>query len=226
VDAGTYGYTAEPEWRDFFRSTAAHSTVMVDGVGQATPAAPFKWRTRPQARLARWLSTDAFDFADAAHDGYRRLPDPVRHRRRVLFVKPRYWLMIDDLDGAAEHTVELRFQFAPIDVRVDARLWTRARVARRAGLMLRPFATVPLKGEIHEGETEPRRGWIAPDYGRRRPAPLVMYSTVTRLPLRIVTLLWPSEDVFAEPPAVTPLLGDGGGPAGLVLDNRHISIFD
>src|SRR5206468_6518198 len=24
VDAGTYGYTAEPRWRDFFRGTAAH----------------------------------------------------------------------------------------------------------------------------------------------------------------------------------------------------------
>src|SRR5207247_1984020 len=63
VDAGTYGYTAEPRWRDFFRGTAAHSTVVVDGCGQADPAGPFKWDTRPRARLHRWLSTDAFDLA-------------------------------------------------------------------------------------------------------------------------------------------------------------------
>src|SRR5262249_46788441 len=35
VDSGTYGYTAEPTWRDYFRGTAAHSTINVDGVCQA-----------------------------------------------------------------------------------------------------------------------------------------------------------------------------------------------
>src|SRR5205807_1597608 len=116
VDPGTYGYTVEPVWRDFFRGTAAHSTVLVDGVEQAAPAGPFKWRQRPQARLRRWRSDaavdfadashDAYlrigepevgiaavDFADASHDAYLRLPDPVVHRRRVLFVKPRYWVV-------------------------------------------------------------------------------------------------------------------------------------
>ncbi|PYN93862.1 MAG: hypothetical protein DMD91_29220, partial [Candidatus Rokuibacteriota bacterium] len=57
VDPGTGCYTVEPEWRDFFRSTAAHSTVMVDGVGQAEPAGPFGWRQRPAARVLRWIST-------------------------------------------------------------------------------------------------------------------------------------------------------------------------
>src|SRR5262249_24850057 len=92
VDSGTYGY-AEPTWRDFFRGTSAHSTIEVDGLGQAVPAGRFKWDARPRGRLHRWLSTEAFDFADASHDAYRRLSDPVLHRRRVLFVKPHFWVV-------------------------------------------------------------------------------------------------------------------------------------
>ena len=110
VDAGTYCYTAVAGWRDFFRSTAAHSTVTLDGLSQAIPAGPFNWQARPSARVLKWQSTATFDFADAEHDAYCRLADPVTHRRRVLFVKPRFWVLVDDLDGTAEHRVDLRFQ--------------------------------------------------------------------------------------------------------------------
>lgn len=227
VDPGTYGYTAEPAWRDFFRGTAAHSTVMVDGLGQAAPAGPFRWQMRPRVRLRRWLSSQTYDFADASHDAYCRLADPVVHRRRVLFVKPRYWVVVDDLQGAAEHQVELRFQFAPVEVTVDPALWARARGPGGRGLLVRPFAAVPLKGEVHEGELDPIQGWVSPDYGQRRPAPVLIFSTVVRLPLRIVTLLLPTEDVLAPPPAVIPLAGEGAGPTGLLFETTRESVcFD
>jgi uncharacterized heparinase superfamily protein len=195
VDAGTHCYTADARWRDYFRSSAAHSTVVVDGSSQAAPAGPFKWRQRPQARLRRWISTESFDLADADHDGYLGLPDPVRHRRRIFFAKPRYWLIVDDLDAGAEHRVELRFQFAPIALAFDPARWARARTAGGRALLVRAFAAAPLAAEI-------RGGWISADYGQRTPAPVLVYSAATRLPLRIVTLLVPQDDPLAPPPAV------------------------
>src|SRR5436309_3411321 len=51
VDPGTDGYTLHPAWRDFFRGTAAHSTVWVDDQPHATPAGPFKWIAQPRAHL-------------------------------------------------------------------------------------------------------------------------------------------------------------------------------
>jgi hypothetical protein len=191
VDPGTYCYTADPGWRDHFRSTGAHSTVTIDGVEQAAPAGPFAWQSRPRARLRRWLSTEELDFADAEHDVYRHLPDPVTHRRRVLFVKPRFWLVVDDLDGKAEHRIDLRFQFAPMEVTLEADLWARAQGPQGQGLLVRPFAAVPLKGEILEGCLDPPRGWASAHYGQRHPAPVLAYSAVATLPFRIATLLWP-----------------------------------
>jgi len=217
VDAGTYCYAGDRQWRDFFRSTAAHSTVVVDGMGQAIPAGPFHWQSRPSARLHRWSSTERFDLADAEHEAYRHLADPVTHRRRVLFVKPRYWVVMDDLEGAAEHRLELRFQFAPMPVTVDSALWARAAGPGGHGLLIRPFASVPLKAEVVEGELAPIRGWVSPNYGQRQPAPVLTYTTVTHLPLRIVTLLFPAEDSSVPFPTVFGLAGDGPGPVGLVF---------
>jgi hypothetical protein len=216
VDPGTGTY-ADPAWRRFFRSSGAHSTVTIDGESQAVPAGPFAWRQRPRARLNRWRSTAALDFADAEHDAYGRLADPVRHRRRVLFVKPRYWVLVDDLEGVEPHLVELRFQFGPVDVTPGPPPWVRATAAGRA-LLVRPFADAPLEARVSEGGLEPLEGWVSPDYGRRQPAPMVVYATTTPLPLRIVTLLLPSAEPEAPPPAVAPLRGKDRQLAGLVFE--------
>jgi len=177
--------------------------------------------------LRRWLSTEELDFADAEHNAYRDLPDPVNHRRRVLFVKPRFWVIVDDLDGSTEHRIDLRFQFAPMDVMLETDLWARARGPRGQGLLVRPIATIPLKGEILEGGLDPSRGWTSPHYGQLRPAPLLVYSAVAVLPVRIVTLLWPTRNAGDTAPAVCPVEGHGPGAAGLVLKNTHHRIkFD
>src|SRR5262249_33536788 len=45
IDAGTSIYNCSPEWRRFFRSTAAHNTVVVDQKSQCEPGATFRWKT-------------------------------------------------------------------------------------------------------------------------------------------------------------------------------------
>ena len=112
VDPGTHTYSGDSKWRDHFRSTMAHSTVTIDGESQAEASGPFGWLRRPRVQLREWHSTPEIDFLDAEHDGYTRLPDPVRHRRRVIFVKPAFWILIDDLAGRARHRIDLAFQFA------------------------------------------------------------------------------------------------------------------
>jgi len=226
ADPGTFCYTAEPVWRDFFRGTAAHSTVRVDGLDQVDPRGPFSWQARPSARVLRWITTESLDIADAAHDAYARLADPVTHRRRVLWIKPRYWIVIDDLGGAATHDVELRFQFAPIEVTVDPALRARAHAASGPGLLIHPFSTAPLTAEVVAGGMSPAAGWISRDYGQREAAPLLIYRATTRLPLRIATLLLPVESGLPCPPAVA-LRDPQGQVIGLRLDGGSETVrFD
>jgi hypothetical protein len=227
LDPGTYCYAAEPGWRDFFRGASAHSTVLVDGMEQAIPAGPFAWERRPRARLSRFVTTGAFDCAEGEHHVYRRLADPVTHRRRVIFVKPRYFVLVDELDGEREHRIEIRFQFAPLRVRLEPDLWARASGRGGRGFLIRAFAPAALGAVLRAGDLDPIQGWFSPDYGRRRPAPVLVYSATARLPLRVATLLLPAADPSAPPPVVSPLSGDGPGPAGLVFgDTLETVRFD
>ena len=221
VDPGTYCYTAEPSWRDFFRGTAAHSTVRVDGLDQAVPRGPFSWQSRPSARLRRYITTETLDVADAEHDAYARLADPVIHRRRVFWIKPRYWVIVDDLTGTAAHTIELRFQLAPVDVTVDSTLWARARTAAGSSLFIRPFATISLTAEIITGSTAPMEGWVSSDYGQRQPAPVLIYGATTRLPIKIATILLPATTDTVSPPKVTAIKDDKEQLIALTLDEKE-----
>jgi hypothetical protein len=218
VDPGTYCYTPDLAWRDHFRGTSAHNTVTVDGAPQARPKGPFAWHSRPTAVLREWTSAADFDRVDAWHDAYQDLADPVRHRRRVLFVKKRYWVILDDLTGQAEHDVALRFQFAARPVQAGPGTWVAAHGRRGEGLWLAPFSTSPITLDLREGATNPPEGWVSPHYGRKHPAPIAVYRTRARLPLRVATLLIPAEHLEA-PPRVTVQTDAAGRMTGLRLDD-------
>jgi len=216
VDPGTGCYGAG-EVRDFFRGTSAHSSVMVDGEDQAEPAGPFAWQSRPAGQLLRWTFNGDIAFADAEHDGYRTLPDPVSHRRRVIFVRSRYWVLVDDLAGAKQHRIEMRFQFAPMPVQIDTKGWVRATRDGRRGLLMRAFAVAPLAAEVREGRRNPLEGWVSPNYGLAEPAPVLVYSSTIPLPIRVVTVLWPSARVHEEMPFVEVIRDPQYGISGLAF---------
>jgi hypothetical protein len=218
VDPGTFCYTADEGWRDYYRGTVAHSTIEIDEVSQAVPRGPFGWVSRPRAQIIRWTSTPDLDAAAAEHHAYGRLQDPVVHRRTVFLMKPRYCVIVDDLEGAAEHRVRLRFQFAPMSVTLDPSGWVRAGRGTQKGLLLHAFSTSALKAAILEGETHPRQGWVASDYGDHQPAPMLVYSVTGPLPLRIVTLLLPTDTLVASPPPVSQVT-EGGCLRGLSFDD-------
>ena len=219
VDAGTGAYTGEPGWRDYFRGTTAHSTIAIDGRSQAEPAGPFRWNGRPVVTLLDWQSNPQFDLVDAQHDAY----PSVIHRRRVLFVKPDFWLAIDDLAGDGTHAIDLTFQFAPLTVTLESDLLARAETRRGRVLWIAPVSTTPLTAAVKCGETNPMRGWISPDYGQRTAAPALVYTAKTELPARILTVLYPDRHP-GLPPAIEPIVGATGLPVGVRIDSARIVV--
>jgi hypothetical protein len=102
IDPGTYTYVGDPKWRDWFRGTAAHNTVQIDGLDQATAAGAFRWSNRPEVTIHSWKTSAERDLleAECRYGGFT-------HRRRVEFQKPDLFVIVDEINGPpGEHTVE------------------------------------------------------------------------------------------------------------------------
>jgi hypothetical protein len=116
VDSGTYAYTFDVEARNRFRSTRAHNTVLVDDmeIHPIDPARIFELRrfARPEVEVCR-LSGDSWELV-GSHDGYRRLADPVVHRRSFSLTLDGGELTVrDDLVGTGTHLLQSFVHFAP-----------------------------------------------------------------------------------------------------------------
>lgn len=190
VDAGTFCYTADEKWRDYFRGTSAHNTLVVDGQCQASPRSAFSWDSRPKASLTQCSALPGYSVVDGNHSAYGTDESPIIHRRRILFIAGSYWLVVDDVIGTGEHTVDLHYQFAPMAVTQNDTGWIHAK-GNNSSLLLKVIGNTNLTTSIVSGSEEPRLGWYSPNYGQRVPAPSLTASTKTELPLRLVTVIHP-----------------------------------
>jgi hypothetical protein len=177
VDPGTYTYTGSKELRDWFRSTAAHNAVTVDGEQSSVVAGPFSWQLIAESNCLLWISRDRFDFVAGSHDGYRRLPDPVDHNRSVLFLKNDYWILRDRLGARQKHRAELHFHFEPS---VNPKL--AGRKLEESGLEVVVFGA--------EGNWTQEEAWVSHCYGLKEPAASFTYSTNGA---DVITFLLPQE---------------------------------
>src|ERR1051325_7348961 len=113
IDPGTGVYNGAPEWRNFFRSSRAHNTAIVDGREQSEPAETFSWKRANAARLVRHISEGDFAYAEAVHDGYSSPEERIVHRRRVLCCDAGTWILHDELLSEQDHACTLLYHFAP-----------------------------------------------------------------------------------------------------------------
>jgi hypothetical protein len=113
TDPGTYAYNINYAWRDRFRLTAAHNTVVVDDAEQSIPLDRMSWTRAARSHCRRYAAADGFMLVDGEHDGYSRLTSPVTHRRVFAQIDGHAWFVLDCLDGAGEHVVDTRWHLRP-----------------------------------------------------------------------------------------------------------------
>jgi uncharacterized heparinase superfamily protein len=163
------------------RSSQAHNVLSVDGADQVVNG------RLPVVSDVQWAVQDGVVAFTGSHDGFARLATNLRlqHRRRVLCLPGRFWIVCDELLGSGEHTVESFLHFHPETVIEGS---CHDRLAFRAARSLASAVQIVTAG-THEARVargvdgpEPL-GWYRPGHGVPVAAPALTLAAAGRLPL-------------------------------------------
>jgi hypothetical protein len=160
VDPGGYGYY-DDEFRRFFRSTAAHNTVTLDGRDQSQLFGVLGYGRLAHARIEHVLFSDDADCLLASHDGYR----PVEHLRGFFFCKRphRALVILDNFIAADPHRATSRFHAAP-SVRIKIENNQLVREDCNSIYDFATVATVSLDKQVVRGCLDGQvQGWVSPE---------------------------------------------------------------
>lgn len=207
VDPGGFAYHRN-RFRTHFRSTAAHSTIRIDGLDQTRLLDRFR-----TGRLARPVGEPSSGrvgdvaFIESAHDGYLRLRAKVIHRRAVATAlrDPGWVIVLDLLEGQGSHWIEQIFQLAPtLSVATPIPSGLEVDLDEETVLSLlfpRSEASAsPLRLRRYEGELDPPRGWISTVKGALEPAPQIVREGFVDLPCMLATVIAAREKTSGAAP--------------------------
>lgn len=186
VDPGTYDYFSFPAWRNYFRSTRAHNCLVVDDADQSAMLGPFMWGARANAHCTRWLPQDTGGTVSGEHDGYRRLADPVIHRRTLDLDGTTGILTVrDEIEASETHTIALYFHLSEFCslVSVQQNRFDISVANGHVTIELDPALTA----ESLTGNEEPITGWVSRGYHSKLPTTSIIGRTTCHGKLTLVT---------------------------------------
>jgi hypothetical protein len=165
--------------------------------------------------VEQWWTGGLVDFFAGRHDGFLRLPEPALHRRRILFVRGGYWVIVDTVETTGAHEATAHFHLAPGAV-VTAGPAHGARIAARGpgGGVEVVFQAL---GDVDALDWSD--DWVSPIYGARTLAPagrLVTRGVGRRV---LITVLVPAED--GSNPVVRELPCSGGRAVAIDRPGTH-----
>lgn len=192
IDPGTSTYTMRPELRDRMRSSMSHNTITVDDRSQSVPGGPFHWQSAAHARVLAARQNPAFDWIEAAHDGYEGLV----HRRTVIRSADAGWLIADVIEGHGRHVAAAHWHFDPAWYLIAE--GGRVRATHQDGPSVWLLHDEAFHAEVLLGDEATGLGWCAPAYGVLVPTSAVRIRTESFTPIVLVTWIG-SAAAFAAP---------------------------
>ncbi len=179
IDAGKPLYEnavgADVLWRKYyFKGSAGHNVILIDN--QIQNETEF---ANPNKIEGQFLANDTLTFAIGSEDKFENLK-AVKHTRALLYLKNKYWVVIDKVDLDKERILDVLWHF---DEKCDVVVQNNKLISKQGNVN---FSIVPI-GEnnwnirIAKGETTPNiQGWENNGYSRQgNPIPTGIYSTKT-----------------------------------------------
>src|SRR4029079_3690162 len=112
------------------------------------------------------FTSGGLEYVEGEHDGYRRLPQGVIHRRRLLTLSPGHWLVADDFRGTGKHAFEFHYHFSNDFEESE----------------LTPVASLPVAKSCIEG-------WVSRGYGEKQACTTLRATMTGAAPAAAMTFL-------------------------------------
>lgn len=188
VDPGTFSYHTQKKWRDYFRSTFAHNCLTIDGKDQSTIGGNFMWLTKARSVCRQALLEGDSQTFEGEHDGYRRLPDPVTHRRRIAFDAPTNTFRVEDtLICTGAHQADICWHFSEhCSVALNGNSLEAAAGCVRLTLEMEAPLAPP---GLMRGQEDPTAGWLSRSFDAKVPIFTAVWSLPVRGSTQFVTII-------------------------------------
>ncbi len=198
VDPGSYTYSRDDPFRNYFVGSQGHNTVLVDNCSQVR-----RWNERymtPEVEdvvHGAWRGDGEIDAASGHYDeGYAefailrpadaQVTTGVTHQRDFVFAKPDYWVVADHLASGDTHDYAFLFHLAP-DAVVETLSPTAALIrssGNGAGLVIHALTD-------HEMSAEEIEGWFSEDHHKKFEAPVVRFGIAQASSAFVAWVLYP-----------------------------------
>jgi PST family polysaccharide transporter len=185
VDPGVYlPWGSGREWTRYFRSTAAHNTLVIDGREQSELS-----NYADVHRTARITRVEVGELARgeiaAICRPYWGEADHIEHRRKICDRKDGRICIRDRVTGAGRHRLEWFFHFAhdldavPLDATTVS---LRGAMSGREYLRLGAESDSPLKLRLIRGRRDPLCGWVSLNSAQVIPAWVAVFEAEVEVP--------------------------------------------
>ena len=187
IDPGTYTYSNKNKYRNYFRSTFAHNTLVVDDKPMNKPLSNFDWDKIIDARVIRWLSNEDCDIVETYHCNF----DNIVHKRKCVLTKGKRILIYDTLDGKGTHKIDSFIHLSPtVDI---------LGISRKNIMLKTDDVYVTIYQENDCTESKIIKDVFSYTYGELIHTATIISTTKISLPATLITVILPTLGSHAEP---------------------------
>ncbi|MCP4428935.1 MAG: hypothetical protein GY803_31000, partial [Chloroflexi bacterium] len=166
-------------WARYFKTTASYNCVLVDDFLQINGDADGYMKVYEKYDYAEGWFDEGFGI-DVADIDEKELKDKgvtqkkikkldAKHIRKVMFVKPDFWILRDEVFAGGEHRAEQVWHYYDGDLQQKGDAWVTQ--FDNANLVLQTMGQNGIAPTYYKGSDDPIAGWHCTYYDAKRPAP-------------------------------------------------------
>ena len=173
VDSGRFAYKGDVAkmFRPFARSSHSHNTVIIDQKGQSEGPRQIY---QPIGKEFYQIS-EKFDFSTSSFDQYKNLAGKATHHRSVLYIRGKFWIVVDRIITDRPREIEILWHWHP-DIKITTDGSVSFTKQENGNLSITPISDHPIKLTLLKGIKEPKpQGWYSPEYNIYEPNTVSSY---------------------------------------------------